>query len=291
MHGGVRITSIAILLACPAARADPDGRARAAALYERGALSSALAAYEDALRAGGDDREGLVEIYLHVGILRAGSRDPEGAQAAFLALLDLDPTRRPPAGSSPLVTAPFERALERRGEAPALRLAVAAPRSVAIGSAVELRARCLGDEAGLAAGVRAVLVGRNGGTSVVTHGAPPFTLVFPPGATDRAGDLQVRAELLDEFGSVLDTAGAGADERILRVVDPTFAGAPSRRARSRQPARRISPARTDDHGSALASPWLWGGVVVIVGTAVAAALIGNAGEDRPHFGPVEVALP
>lgn len=290
MHGDARITAMVILLACPAASADPDGRARAAALYQEGALSRALTAYEEALRAGGDDRDGLADIYLHLGILRAGSRDPEGAEAAFLALLDLDPSRSPPADSSPLVTVPFARARERRGDAPALGLAVDGPRSVGLGEVVELRAHSLGDRAGLAAGAQAEIVGPSGRSVATARGTPPLRLSFPRETTSRTGELSYRVELLDAWGSVLDTVGLGRDERTVRVLAASSPREPPRHVRRRRHATRRS-VRSDDHGSALASPWFWGGAAVIIGAAVLAALAADTGDGRASFPAVEEREP
>jgi len=281
--------ALALGLAAPDAGADPEGVEAALRLYREGALSDALAAFRRALATGRNDRAGLATVYLHLGVLSAGARDPEGATDAFERLLSLDPTATPPAGSSPLVTEPFERARTRRGTAPVLGADVTLPARIPAGQALSFDVAVHGDPGGLAREARAVAEAEGARTEATASGEPPFRLSLPARATAAAGRLRLHVSLHDEHGSLL-AATTAATTVGSAVPDARTAAT---RATVEPPDRAAPVGRTDGDegrgGSVLASPWFWGGTAVLVaGGVVAALLLTQPGDDQAHFGPVEV---
>ena len=284
--------SLALLLglAAPPARGDPDGVAIALRAYGEGALSDAMAAFDRALEQGGNDRAALGSIYLHLGILRAGARDPDGALRAFSALLSLDPDAAPPAGSSPLVTEPFERARARRSGQSALAAEARVSPRVPQGETLAVDVAVRGDPAALTQEAR---VTAGSSQSAAASGAPPYRLTLPGSATASAGALSLRVTLHDAHGSVLDetdvaTQVVGGAARAPATAGHTAgapghtAGAPGGRAGHRDDRERSGG------GSVLGSPWFWGGAALIVAGAVTATVLLTAGDDMAHFGSVEV---
>lgn len=275
----IAVTALALGLGVGRASADPARLEAAVRLYEEGAFSEAMEAFESLIREGGCDRPVLAAAYLHLGILRAGARDAEGAALAFEAALSLDPRARLPAGSSPTVGEPFAAAVVRRGDAPALGIRLDVPERVARGENVEVVVGVVGDSAQLAAEARAT----TGGSGTSTPWGPPFRMSL---AATEMGTLAIEASLHDAHGSLLAAERAAVE--VVAARPPGSAGGPaSRRARSPIRAEDRDDDR-DDGGSILGSVWFWGGVVALVGGAVAIGLVATAEPDGAEFGEIRV---
>ena len=68
----------------------------AEALYERGALTDALQAFEEALDEGPHSTASLASIYWHLGTLKMSAGEREEASTYFARALALDPRARVP---------------------------------------------------------------------------------------------------------------------------------------------------------------------------------------------------
>ena len=84
---------------------------RAHAALDRSDYVAARAALDDALAAGTNRPDELVEVYRLRGVVAGALDDRDGARDAFARMLALHPTSGFPAGTSPKTTVPFEAAI------------------------------------------------------------------------------------------------------------------------------------------------------------------------------------
>lgn len=238
----------------------------AEALYEQGALSDAIRAYENALANGPHSVEALASAYRNLGILSTITGALPEASAAFARALALDPNVPIPEELNPGQRTTFL-ALQR--DAQQIEM-VLHPSDVSETRSTQIRVELQHAPNGFAATLR---------VSAAPHGAPPWRteaaatdgIEIPTAAWRGSRELMVEVEALDSFGNVITSATT-----TLRTQEP----APQPLGPLTEEVEEVDPITQPSESRSVArSPWLWTGVAaVVLGGVLTAVLMSQRGE-------------
>lgn len=246
--------------------------------YSEGRLDEALASFEQALAAPGNEPGQLTTIHLHLGILRASLGDADGARNAFEVAIALRPDLEAPTELGPGQRAPFD---DARAARDGRRLRV---ETRARGPAT-IEARVMDAPAGLIGGIAVLATLRDGTTWTFQIAGERGAATIPNGARDIAvravdahGGVVVRAE------SVALQAVPTAAEAARRVAAAERAGA---RGHDRTTTGSHEGDRDDGGGGFFSTPWPWIGLgAILIGAAVAAIVVVTAQDEYVVGAPV-----
>jgi hypothetical protein len=171
----------------------------AIAFENEGQLVQALEAFRLVLQVGGNSREDIATIYLHLALLQQASGDRDGARDAMYRLLAVDPEPELPVSAPPDVAELLEEA-RRLWSGRRLRAELYADEEVADGEDWPVRVVVHDDVPGMVDGVALV---SNDEVVARREGRSPFELVVPAADLDSEGNTTVEARLLDEHGGTI----------------------------------------------------------------------------------------
>jgi tetratricopeptide (TPR) repeat protein len=227
----VLIQAAVALAVTPTAPAAGDRAANAAIQRARAAFNGlrydeAEAGYREALATGGQQPDGLTEIYLQLGIIAAYSNRTEEAVDLFTRMLLIDPRASVPAEASPKVQRPFTDAQAALSKLKPCSLEHVPVQRWPDAGDLELRLSWDTDSLGMAQGVW--LLQRNAGdpTYRVAEQRERGTVIF---TVDRqqvptAAVVEYYIELRDANGNALRSIGTAAKPVSVAAQVPTAVG-------------------------------------------------------------------
>lgn len=247
-------------------------------LYEEGALSDAIHAYEHALANGPYSVEALASAYRNLGILSTITGALPEASAAFERALALDPNVPIPEELNPGQRTTFL-ALQRDAQRIEMLLH---PGDVSATRSTQVRVELQHAPSDFAETLR---------ISAAPQGAPPWRtetaaadgIEIPTAAWRGSRELMVEVEALDSFGNVITSATT-----TLRAQDP----APQPLgpvAEEVEEVEEVEPLTQPSESRSVArSPWLWTGVAAVVLGGVLTAVLMSQREERYEGGTIAI---
>ncbi len=256
-------------------------------IYETGDIDGAIEAYDEALRAPGNQTRNILHIHRRLGLLRAAIGDTERARIHFAIAIAMAPDTPASAELSPELREHWE---QTRAEQEAIEVRLDPLSNLSRTAESELRVSVLNTPAGTVTSIR-VIVRTNDEDpwSTTLSGVGPIDFQLPAAAWNGGQRVQVRVEALDAHGGViaeyrssLNTAviQTVTETRILEVERPTESSPPA----EPEPAQASAPPHAVDlaelpeeepesERSIWASPWLWAITGIVVAGATTTAII------------------
>ncbi len=250
--GSVRMLAT-ILVLCVASEAGAQSVEDAEALYRDGAIESAVQAFQSVIERGSLDRAALARAQWHLGVLSSITGATAEAEYAFTRALGLDPNLRVPDELPPEAQATYR---DLQGSTRRIELIIGAV-DVSASQVSHISVELRNAPSNFVTRVRA---------RSAPAGSPPWTSNAPieagrinvPAAAWRGSDsLSVVVDVTDRHGNVVASAST-----TLRASLP-------------QEHHEPGPERS----SVVKSPWLWLGVLVVVGAVVSAILLSRREAD------------
>jgi hypothetical protein len=253
-------TSVAIAAAEPSLD-------KAKAAIDQSDYLGAQKALGDALAAGDNGPDQLVEIYKLTGTVAGALGDAKAAQDAFTRCLALDPKAVLPPGTSPKITKPFTAAKAALKGKEALKI-----KTETSGDPPSITVVVVSDPLQMIAKVRAIVVVDMKPEKTIDRaspGADSTTLQLPVGQR-----LDVRVAVLDDKGNRL--AELGTKDVPIVIVGPKVTGTTTTTTATATTNTTVTTLLTTKKPEKDTKPpqkswplylrwWLWGGAAVVVG--------------------------